>query len=141
MDASRSLRAFQAFQQLVGINMMIYYSPTIFGYVGMKELVAVMTVPTVNMLFTFPAVRLVEKWGRKKLLYVGAVTMFVTMLAAGLDFQSIGNASAASLIPVAPKMVLLVSAIVYTFGFAASWGQSYGWSAPRSSRSKNEKSA
>ena len=60
----------QMFQQLVGINVMIYYAPTIFGYAGMKGLIAMMTVPTVNMLFTFPAISLVEKWGRKKLLYV-----------------------------------------------------------------------
>jgi hypothetical protein len=31
-----------------------------------------MAVPTLNMLSTFPAILLVEKWGRKKLLYVGA---------------------------------------------------------------------
>src|SRR5215470_19122351 len=80
----------QMFQQLVGINVMIYYAPTIFGYAGMKGLIAMMTVPTVNMLFTFPAISLVEKWGRKKLLYVGAVAMLVTMIAAGVAFQSIG---------------------------------------------------
>lgn len=110
----------QVFQQLVGINMMIYYSPTIFGYAGMKGLLAAMTVPTVNMLFTFPAIRLVEKWGRKKLLYVGAVTMLITMIAAGAAFQSIGSDSAT--IGSTPKAVLLVSAILYIFGFAVSWG-------------------
>jgi SP family galactose:H+ symporter-like MFS transporter len=112
----------QMFQQLVGINMMIYYSPTIFGYAGMKGLLAMMTVPTVNMLFTFPAIHLVEKWGRKKLLYVGAVVMVITMVASGLAFQAIGNVSDPSLIGGAPKMVLLVSTILYIFGFAVSWG-------------------
>jgi MFS transporter, SP family, galactose:H+ symporter len=112
----------QVFQQLVGINMMIYYSPTIFGYAGMKGLLAAMTVPTVNMLFTFPAIRLVEKWGRKKLLYVGAITMLVTMIAAGAAFQSIGSVSDPSLIGSTPKAVLLASAILYIFGFAVSWG-------------------
>jgi SP family galactose:H+ symporter-like MFS transporter len=112
----------QVFQQLVGINMMIYYSPAIFGYAGMKGLVAMMTVPTVNMLFTFPAIHLVEKWGRKKLLYVGAVAMLITMIAAGLAFQTIGGVSDASLIGGTPKMVLLLSVIVYIFGFAVSWG-------------------
>jgi SP family galactose:H+ symporter-like MFS transporter len=112
----------QAFQQLVGINMMIYYAPTIFGYAGMKGLLAMMTVPTVNMLFTFPAIHLVEKWGRKKLLYVGAVAMLLTMVAAGLAFQAIGNVSDPSLIGGAPKMVLLIAVIVYIFGFAVSWG-------------------
>jgi MFS transporter, SP family, galactose:H+ symporter len=112
----------QVFQQLVGINMMIYYSPTIFGYAGMKGLLAAMTVPTVNMLFTFPAIRLVEKWGRKKLLYVGAITMLLTMIAAGAAFQSIGSVSDPSMIGGTPKAVLLASTILYIFGFAVSWG-------------------
>jgi MFS transporter, SP family, galactose:H+ symporter len=112
----------QMFQQLVGINVMIYYSPTIFGYAGMTGLLAMITVPTVNMLFTFPAITLVEKWGRKKLLYVGAVAMLVTMLAAGFAFQSIGNVSDPSLISGTPKALLLISVIIYIFGFAVSWG-------------------
>ncbi len=109
----------QMFKQLVGINM---YSPTIFGYAGMTGLVAMMAVPTVNMLFTFPAILWVEKWGRKKLLYVGAIAMIITMLAAGFAFQSIGNVSDPSLIGGAPKALLLISVIIYIFGFAVSWG-------------------
>lgn len=112
----------QMFQQLVGINMMIYYAPTIFGYAGMKGLLAMLTVPTVNMLFTFPAIRLVEKWGRKKLLYVGSVVMLITMIAAGLAFASIGGITDPSQIGGVPKAVLLISVIVYIFGFAVSWG-------------------
>jgi SP family galactose:H+ symporter-like MFS transporter len=112
----------QMFQQLVGINMMIYYAPKIFGYAGITGLVAALTVPTVNMLFTFPAIRLVEKWGRKKLLYVGSVVMFVTMVAAGLTFASIGGITDPSQIGTLPKAVLLISVIVYIFGFAVSWG-------------------
>jgi len=112
----------QMFQQLVGINVMIYYSETIFGYAGMTGLIAMMTVPTVNMLFTFPAIRLVEKWGRKKLLYVGASMMLVTMLAAGFAFQSIGNVTDPSLISDGSKMLLLAAVIIYIFGFAVSWG-------------------
>ncbi|HVV68766.1 MAG TPA: sugar porter family MFS transporter [Gammaproteobacteria bacterium] len=112
----------QMFQQLVGINVMIYYAPTIFGYAGMKGLIAMMTVPTVNMLFTFPAIYLVEKWGRKKLLYVGAVLMMISMLAAGLAFHAIGNAADPQAISALPKGVLLAAIIVYIFGFAFSWG-------------------
>jgi SP family galactose:H+ symporter-like MFS transporter len=112
----------QMFQQLVGINMMIYYSPTIFGYAGITGLLAAMTVPTVNMLFTFPAIHWVEKWGRKKLLYMGAVCMLITMVAAGIAFQTIGAASNPAAISGTAKAVLLGSAIVYIFGFAVSWG-------------------
>ena len=112
----------QMFQQLVVINMMIYYSPKIFGYAGMTGLIAMLTVPTVNMLFTFPAIKLVEKWGRKKLLYLGSIVMLITMVAAGLAFMSIGNVTDPSQIGALPKMILLVSVILYIFGFAVSWG-------------------
>ena len=112
----------QVFQQLVGINVMIYYAPTIFGYAGMKGLIAMMAVPTVNVLFTISAIRLVEKWGRKKLLHVGAIFMFAAMLTAGLAFQYIGNATNPALISETPKIVLLLAIIAYIFGFAVSWG-------------------
>ncbi|MFA6075406.1 MAG: sugar porter family MFS transporter [Negativicutes bacterium] len=114
--------ALQMFQQLVGINVMIYYAPKIFGYAGMTGLVAMLTVPTVNMLFTFPAIKWVDKWGRKKLLYAGAVIMLVSMLAAGLVFSSIGNQVDPAQIPGMAKGVLLAAVICYIFGFAMSWG-------------------
>ncbi len=110
------------FQQLVGINAMIYYAPTILGYGGIVGFVGMMTVPFVNLLFTFPAIWLVEKWGRKKLLYIGSVLMLITMLAAGFAFLAIGNQTDASLIGSWPKIILLVSVIIYIFGFAFSWG-------------------
>ena len=37
-------------------------------------------------------------------------------------FQAIGNISDPSLISGTPKIVLLVSTILYIFGFAVSWG-------------------
>lgn len=114
--------ALQMFQQLVGINVMIYYAPTIFGFAGMKGLIVMLTVPTVNMLFTFPAISLVEKWGRKKLLYVGALMMLVSMVAAGLAFQALGAHPDPAAIAHGPKTVLLLAVIVYIFGFAVSWG-------------------
>ena len=112
----------QMFQQLVGINMMVYYSSTIFGYAGMTGVIAMLAVPTVNMLFTFPAISLVEKWGRKKLLYIGAMIMMVTMISGGLAFYSIGNVTDPSQISYLPKVILLLSVIIYIFGFAVSWG-------------------
>lgn len=112
----------QMFQQLVGINMMIYYAPTIFGYAGIEGFLAMMTVPVVNVLFTIPAIRWVEKWGRKKLLYVGAIVMMISLVAAGVAFSMIGGTTDASQISGLPKGILLVSIIVYIFGFAVSWG-------------------
>ena len=112
----------QVFQQLVGINMMIYYAPTVFGYAGITGFFAMITVPTVFMLFTIPAIKLVEKWGRKKLLYVGAVIMMVSMLLAGLAFSSMDGVSDPGQIGILPKAVLIAATIAYIIGFAASWG-------------------
>ena len=112
----------QVFQQLVGINMMIYYAPKVFGYAGITGFFAIITVPTVFMLFTIPAIKLVEKWGRKKLLYVGAVVMMISMLLAGFAFSSIEGISDLSQIGILPKAVLIGSTIAYIIGFAASWG-------------------
>lgn len=112
----------QVFQQLVGINIMIYYAPTIFGYAGLKGFIAMMAIPTVNMLFTFPAIKFVEKWGRKKLLQIGGICMFTTMLAAGFTFQYISGIKDPALIGTIPKAILLISSIIYIFGFAIGWG-------------------
>lgn len=110
----------QMFQQLVGINMMIYYAPTIFGYANIEGFLAMMTVPIVNVIFTIPAIFLVEKWGRKKLLYFGAVVMLVALIGSGAAFSMIG--ADAKDIATMPKAILLISAVVYIFGFAISWG-------------------
>ena len=109
----------QMFGQLVGINMMIYYAPTIFGYAGMTGLIALLAIPTVNMLFTFPAIKWIDKWGRKKLLYVGAFIMMVAMFSAGFAFLAITHSAVPS---VFAKVTLLLSAVVYIFGYACSWG-------------------
>ena len=112
----------QMFQQLVGINVMIYYAPTIFGFADMKGMLAMLAIPTVNMLFTFPAIYLVDKWGRKKLLCVGAIIMGLSMITAGLAFAHIDGLANPALIGSVPKAILLVAIIVYIFGFAFSWG-------------------
>jgi MFS transporter, SP family, galactose:H+ symporter len=44
------------------------------------------------------------------------------MIAAGIAFRTIGSVSDPSMISGAPKAVLLVSVILYIFGFAVSWG-------------------
>lgn len=113
--------AIQMFQQLVGINMIIYYAPTIFGYADITGFVAMMTVPIVNVLFTLPAIYWVEKWGRKKLLYVGAIVMMFSLIGAGVAFSMIGDAGQGD-IGALPKGILLVAVIAYIFGFAVSWG-------------------
>jgi len=110
------------FQQLVGINAMIYYAPMILGYGGIVGIIGMLTVPIFNLAFTFPAIWLVEKWGRKKLLYVGSIIMFITLISGACAFLATGGQTDASLISSGTKVVLLISVIIYIFGFAFSWG-------------------
>ena len=106
----------QIFQQLVGINMIIYYAPTVFDYANLSGFIALIIVPITNMLFTIPAIKLVDRWGRKKLLYIGSIIMMIAMLLFGLSF--LGMKANFNI----NKMILLFSAIIYIIGFACSWG-------------------
>ena len=51
-----------------------------------------------------------------------SISFGVLPIAAGVAFQAIGSVSAPAMIGATPKAVLLVSAILYIFGFAVSWG-------------------
>ena len=108
----------QMFQQLVGINVMIYYAPTIFGYAGMTGVLALLLIPTVNMIFTFPAIKWIDQWGRRKLLYFGSTIMLLSMLAAGFSFLLLEHTTS----KIIPDTILLIAAVSYIFGFACSWG-------------------
>jgi len=109
----------QMLQQLVGINMMICYAPTIFSYVKMTGVLHVLAIPTLNMLFTFPVIKWIEKWGRKKLLYIGSIIMMITMFLNGLMFIYFSSIELPNYFS---TIILLFSAIIYIFGFSCSWG-------------------
>ncbi|MFM6946642.1 MAG: MFS transporter [Flavobacteriales bacterium] len=64
------------FNQLSGINAFLYYAPRIFDLAGLNEKAAHLSsvgVGLVNLCFTFLGVALVDKVGRKKLMYIGGV--------------------------------------------------------------------
>ncbi|MED7788247.1 sugar porter family MFS transporter [Francisella sp. 19X1-34] len=109
----------QMFQQLVGINAMIYYAPSFLQGAGLNIILAGIAVFLVNFLSTFPAIRWVEKWGRKKLLTVGALTMATALIVVAICFYALDIAHVHSAFP---KYILLVACLVYIFGFACSWG-------------------
>ncbi|HEY3785374.1 MAG TPA: D-xylose transporter XylE [Steroidobacteraceae bacterium] len=102
------------FQQLVGINAVLYYAPLMFQNMGASTDTAFLqtvVVGAANLAFTFLAIATVDKWGRKPLLISGAVIMAVAMITLGFLFsaQSVGLAA-------------LVAVVVYIGGFALSWG-------------------
>jgi MFS transporter, SP family, galactose:H+ symporter len=109
----------QVLQQAVGINVIIYYMPKIFGYIHMVGIAAALVVPVLNMLFTFPAIYWIEKWGRKKLLMMGSFIMLVSTLVIGFTFSVLMPHSDPNNFV---KSVLLIFVGAYIFGFACSWG-------------------
>ena len=112
------------FRQLVGINFIIFYSPTILGYVGLAGAFASLALYFINMVFTLPAIKLTDKWGRKKLLYVGSVLMLITMLTAALSYYMLDNKlkGATGGEVTFYQYLLVVSFAVYLMAFAATWG-------------------
>jgi SP family xylose:H+ symportor-like MFS transporter len=103
-----------AFQQFVGINVVLYYAPEIFKSMGSgtdSALLQTIIVGIVNLSFTILAIFTVDKFGRKPLLIIGALIMAVSMLLLGTSFSQ--NL---------PAGLKLVCMLTYTAGFAMSWG-------------------
>ncbi len=102
------------FQQFVGINVVMYYAPTIFRGLGLTtdaSLLQTIIVGAINLLFTIVAIVTVDRLGRKPLQIIGAIIMAVSMLALGANFMFHGKG-----------VLALMSMLVYIAGFALSWG-------------------
>jgi sugar porter (SP) family MFS transporter len=70
------------FNQLSGINAIMYYAPRIFEMTGLSKdtaLLQAVSIGLTNMIFTLLAISVIDKFGRKTLLIVGSVGM-VTFL-------------------------------------------------------------
>ena len=103
-----------AFQQLIGINVVLYYAPKIFQNTGTKldiSLLQTILVGAVNLLFTVIAIFTVDKLGRKPLLISGGLIMGIAMAAIGFTFYGDRMGIAA-----------LIFILLYIAGFAMSWG-------------------
>jgi sugar porter (SP) family MFS transporter len=76
------------FQQVTGINTIIYYAPQIFEAAGFGSattaLAATIGIGVVNVLATLVAIGLVDRWGRRPLLLAGLAGMIVSLLALGI---------------------------------------------------------
>lgn len=103
-----------AFQQFVGINVVLYYAPEIFKDMGSgtdSALLQTIIVGIINLSFTVLAILTVDKFGRKPLLIIGALVMAVAMAGLGTGFAA-GSSG----------MLKLIFMLLYTAGFAMSWG-------------------
>ncbi len=102
------------FQQVVGINVVLYYAPTIFKGLGFGNDAAMwqtVIMGFVNIIFTLVAIFTVDKFGRKPLLIIGSIGMAVGMFAIGIlaHLQIIGVST-------------LIFIVIYSASFMMSWG-------------------
>jgi len=78
------------FNQLSGINFVLYYAPRILEQAGLgstDSLMNAISIGVVNLVFTLIGVRLLDKLGRKQLIIIGSVGYIVSLIMVGLCFQ------------------------------------------------------
>ena len=79
------------FQQITGINTVIYYAPTIFEFAGFDSasvaILATMGVGVVNVLMTIVSIKVIDRIGRRALLFMGLIGMVVSLGALGFAFK------------------------------------------------------
>lgn len=109
------------FNQLSGINAILYYAPRIFEMAGFSKDQAYLQpvfVGAANLLFTLLAMSFIDKFGRKKLLIIGSLGMIVFLGLAAKAFYGID--------PSHPPVDGNHFIIVYLIGFIAFFAFSQG---------------
>lgn len=131
------------FQQFVGINAVFYYSNLVWAAIGFDESKAFLTstiISAVNVIFTFVAIALIDRVGRKPLLIIGSIGMFITLGILTFVFTSAKQCTQAVIdaggtagcekvselnTPILSNtggMIAVVALCTYVAFFAATWG-------------------
>ena len=79
------------FNQLSGINFIIYFAPRVFGLAGLDanaSLLSTTGIGVVNLVFTILGMLLIDRSGRKKLMLIGSVGYIVSLSAVAWAFYS-----------------------------------------------------
>lgn len=106
--------ALMAFSQFSGINAIMYYSTRIFTAAGIgvrDAFQASVLVGTINLLFTFVAIALVDRAGRRPLLLIGLTVQVVALTTVGVLFAS-GSGTALLL----PAILAFIAAFAMALG-------------------------
>ncbi|MGO2755573.1 sugar porter family MFS transporter [Brachybacterium alimentarium] len=115
------------FQQLVGINVIFYYSTTLWQSVGFDESQALLTstiTSVMNIVATIIAILLVDKVGRRLMLLVGSAGMTVSLglMALAFSFGEIAPGADSITLPDPWSTVALVAANAFVMFFGTTWG-------------------
>jgi len=110
------------FQQITGINAVLYYLPTIFAQAGgglASAFRQAAIVGAVNFAMTLVAMRWIDRLGRKPLLIMGTSGMAAALLAIAWAFRAGAGGGAA---PVAHPVIVLIAIVAFVACFAISLG-------------------
>ncbi|KAK1422647.1 hypothetical protein QVD17_17933 [Tagetes erecta] len=121
------------FQQLTGINVIIFYGPVLFKTIGFNSnasFMAAVVTGTVNVLASCVSIYGVDKWGRRFLFIEGGTQMVVCQVVIaifiGIKFGVNGESGDISKWY---AIVVVFFICIYVAGFAWSWGP-LGWLVP-----------
>eukprot|EP00898_Chlorokybus_atmophyticus_P004016 jgi/Chlat1/4615/Chrsp293S04361 len=122
-----------AFQQLTGINAIMFYAPVLFSSLGFgtsSALLQAVIIGAVNVVATFVSILTVDRLGRKILFLEGGIQMSLALIATaiilGIEFS--GEAGTPNL-PTGIAVLVLVVICIFVSAFAWSWGP-LGWLVP-----------
>jgi sugar porter (SP) family MFS transporter len=79
------------FNQLSGINFVLYYAPEILERAGLasgESLFSSISIGVINLLFTFVGIALIDRLGRKQLMYIGSFGYIISLAMVGWCFYS-----------------------------------------------------
>ncbi|UXS75904.1 glucose transporter GlcP [Staphylococcus chromogenes] len=108
---------FALLQQLIGINAIIHYAPTIFHKAGLGDSASILStvgIGVVNVLVTIVAILIIDKIDRKKLLMIGNLGMVFSLLAMSLLIWLLGVD--------ASVWIIIVCLALFIVFFGLSWG-------------------
>jgi len=116
----------QALQQLTGINFIFYYGTQFFKNSGIQNAFVISMVTSgVNVVSTLPGLYAIDKWGRRPLLFWGAVGMTISQLiVAILGTTTTGQDAQGNILVfnIAAQKASIAFVCIYIFFFAATWG-------------------
>jgi sugar porter (SP) family MFS transporter len=117
------------FQQFVGINVIFYYSATLWHAVGFTQddALAITVITSVtNIIVTLVAIALVDRLGRKPLLIIGSLGMALTLGVMAWVFgtapTTMASGSAQPQLGATAGLVAVIAANLYVVFFGVSWG-------------------
>jgi len=83
------------FNQLSGINFILYYAPVILenaGFASSDSLLSSIAIGGTNLLFTFVGLYLIDRMGRKSLMYIGSVGYIISLAMVAYGFKTEASA-------------------------------------------------